>query len=1231
VREVERTFEMKCANCQTANPEAAKFCFNCGVALAQMAARCSNCGNDLPAGARFCMGCGQPAAITTPTDDARLTRLASAAPAPLAAKIRAAHLTGERKIVTCLFADVVGSTSLAERMDPDDWTAIMNRAFDVMSPAVYRYEGTIARLMGDAILAFFGAPVSHEDDPVRAVHAALEMLAVAQTYADEVRNTHGIEFAIRAGLNTGTVVVGNVGSDLKYEYTAMGDAVNLAARMQSAARTMTTLISEHTHRFVAPVFECADLGPLEVRGKAEPVRVYEVRGAKAVPGRVRGLEAAGLESPMVGRAAELAILRETSEGLKAGKGRIVVIIGEAGLGKSRLIAEWKTTPNPPPPSSEKPPPGEGIRWAEGRSLSYGQGLAYHLLVDLLRSLIGVEARASDTKTHSALARLCADVLGDAGVEATLYLAHMLSLSLDGEAQTKVQTLDPQAIQSHYLAALTAIIHELSTRQPLGLIFDDVHWADPSSVDLLLKLMPLAGEHAVLFCFVTRPDTDTPGWKLIAAAREAGLTEVALSPLSEADSRQLVSNLLEVEALPETIRALILEKAEGNPFFVEEVIRMLIDRGTIVSHGSGWAAGKDIGTVEIPDNVQGLLFARIDRLAEEAKRALRVASVIGRQFAARVLEQVVSAAQHLTTLEGLGLIRLAVVQPDLEYLFRHALVQEAAYNSLVKQDRRQLHLAVGEALEQLYPDRLTSREFAPLLAQHFYSGGDDARALKHLVHAGDAAARVYANPEAILHYTRALEIAKRSGEGGAASLVHIYASLGNALELNAQYAEAMALYSEMETAARARVDRRMEFNAVMARAKVLATPNPAFNPLEGRRALERALELSREIGDRADECRILWNLMVLDIFGGGDMRRAIDCGEQSISLARELGLREREAFATQDIYYAYVAVDRNDMAWVRLREAQALWRELNNVPMLADNTANIAIRHYERGELNATIANANEAYRLYQSIGNVYGIASSRFCISGAYIERGEFGEALTLIDDGIRHAEKSGHVAALIVLLVDQSRVYEAVNWPERGLESARRAASVAQSSFPLWAPMAQAMIARLLIRQNRLSEAAAALEAGRVALKPEALVLYGREMIGLVKGELALARGETSEALTIAESMLQLIARTHCFVFAPEAALLKARAFAGQGDHDSALDALAEALAVARQSEMRWVLWQMLATASECAARVGDAVAAQAFRVEAAEAIRCIADHLAPPDLRESFLNRPAVQAVLG
>ncbi|HET7375488.1 MAG TPA: adenylate/guanylate cyclase domain-containing protein, partial [Anaerolineae bacterium] len=264
---------MICPNCRNDNPANAKFCLNCGVPLKH---QCANCKTDLPAGARFCMNCGQPVNVVTTTDDARLTRLAAAAPAPLANKIRAAHLAGERKIVTSLFADVVGSTSLAEKMDADDWTTIMNSAFDRISPAIYKYEGTIARLMGDAILAFFGAPIAHEDDPVRAVRASLDLLQATREFAAEAKRTYGIDFAMRVGLNTGPVVVGDVGSDLKYEYTAMGDAINLAARMQSAARPMTVLISDHTYKFVAPIFDVADLGLIDVKGKAERVRVYEV-------------------------------------------------------------------------------------------------------------------------------------------------------------------------------------------------------------------------------------------------------------------------------------------------------------------------------------------------------------------------------------------------------------------------------------------------------------------------------------------------------------------------------------------------------------------------------------------------------------------------------------------------------------------------------------------------------------------------------------------------------------------------------------------------------------------------------------------------------------------------------------------------------------------------------------------------------------------------------------------
>jgi len=631
---------MICPNCRHENPPEAAFCMQCGTPLR---IACASCGATLPAQARFCLRCGQPVAVNTPSDEARLKRLAAAMPPPLAEKMRAAHLRGERKVVTAVFADVVGSTALAERMDAEDWTLIMNHAFDYISPTIYRYEGTIARLMGDAILAFFGAPVAHEDDPVRAVRASLDLLEAVRQYAEDARQDYGIVFQMRVGLNTGPVVVGEVGSDLKYEYTAMGDAVNLAARMQAAARPMTVLISDNTHRFVAPIFDCADLGQIDVKGKSEPVRVYEVIGAKAEPGRVRGV--AGLESPMVGRDAELSALLQTSAAARAGLGRVAVVIGEPGLGKSRLIAEWRLAVldegrRTKDESVVRQP--SSVEWAEGHCLSYGRGLAYHLLIDVLRSLIGVPAAASDAETREALHRLCDDVFGPVAQEVYPYLGNILSLRLEGDAAERVKQLDPQALQTQYLAALRQLLKALAARRPMTLVLDDVHWADPSSVELLVKLLPLASEARLLFCFVTRPEHDAPGWKLVAAAREtlgASLSEVTLNPLSDDDSQRLVSNLLDIGALPEHAQALILKKAEGNPFFVEEVIRMLIDRGAIVRTREGWSVKRAIDQVDIPDNLHSLLTARIDRLPDDVKRTLRVASVIGRQFSLRVLEEV----------------------------------------------------------------------------------------------------------------------------------------------------------------------------------------------------------------------------------------------------------------------------------------------------------------------------------------------------------------------------------------------------------------------------------------------------------------------------------------------------------------------------------------------------------------------------------------------------------------
>ena len=329
------------------------------------------------------MHCGHPVIVSTPTDENRLTRLAATTPNLLAKKVReSTHLQGERRVVTILFVDVVGSTQLSQQVDIEAWTSIMNGAFDRIAPIIYRYEGTIARLLGDSLLAFFGAPVAHEDDPIRAVRSALAVIFAGREYAKEVRSKYGVDFAIRVCINTGQVIMGTLQDDLKYEFTAMGGAVNLVSRIKFAAQSMTVLISENTYAFIAPLFECTDLGSISIKGIQDPVHVYQVHGPRAKPGQLRGL--AGLQSPMVGRDAELAILTQLCNTVQAGVGRVSLISGDPGLGKTRLVTEWKEIACAEQTQSGVGSASSSLLWLEGRCQSFGQGFAYHLLIDVLR-------------------------------------------------------------------------------------------------------------------------------------------------------------------------------------------------------------------------------------------------------------------------------------------------------------------------------------------------------------------------------------------------------------------------------------------------------------------------------------------------------------------------------------------------------------------------------------------------------------------------------------------------------------------------------------------------------------------------------------------------------------------------------------------------------------------------------------------------------------------------------
>jgi class 3 adenylate cyclase/tetratricopeptide (TPR) repeat protein len=875
----------------------------------------------------------------------RQRRLATAAPTPLAQKMRAAG-PGERRPVTVVFADVVNSTLLTASMDPEEWTEIINDAFRRMSEVIYRYEGTIARLMGDGILAFFGAPVAHDDDPERAVRCALDMIAAVEGQGTELRRTRDIEFGIRAGVNTGPVVVGTVGSDLMYEYTAMGDAVNIASRMESAARPGTVLVTETTFRFIAPLFDAVELEPLSVKGKSEPVVALEIVGPKHAPGRTRGL--VGLGSAMVGRDKELATLDGLVAVVRAGRGRAACVIGEPGLGKTRLIGELRPRAT-----------GAGVVWAEGRCVSYGRSLPYHLVARLVRSLIGVGPTADDAETRGALEARIGELLGADAPNAILYLGHLLGLELTREDLDRVTSIDPLFLQGRYAQTMRQVIRASTERAPLALVCDDVHWADSASIELLADLMALANELPILVLVACRPEQDAAGWRLVTMARELfadALAEIRLQPLSAEESRALIGNLLDVASLPAHARDFILERAEGNPFFVEEIIRMLIDRGAVAPSAAGWAATSAIDAVEIPDNIQGLLLARIDRLADEPKRVLRVASVMGRRFSLPLLERIMAGerptniAPQIGALEAAGLVRIAAVEPVIEYLFQHILVQEAAYGSLLKQERRRLHAAVADALEAMHPEHPPS--LAPILARHLDEAGEAARAVPYLLEAGRDAAVRFAIHEARAAYDRALvhlEALEVTPERRRQRLEAVIGAVKVGWNFQPWSDEITALERVLPLAEEVgdlRLLAEVHFWIAYLRRALgeTETSSPAL-----KRSLERSAEIGRELGDESIGA-MPQAFAALGMLFAGQIRPAIGILEQLLPVYRTRGDPIGAALIAGMRSVGYARVGDFAAAERAATESDAIARTADLMAIL-DAQASHAYIDLERGELD----------------------------------------------------------------------------------------------------------------------------------------------------------------------------------------------------------------------------------------------------------------------------------------
>jgi ABC-type transport system substrate-binding protein/class 3 adenylate cyclase len=646
---------------------------------------------------------------------------------------------GERRIVSVLVADVAGSTGVAEQLGPERSKFLFDDVVSLMREEVERLGGTLAQLTGDGVLALFGAPTAHEDDAERAVRAALAIHDALARYAAEIGPAYGIELAARVAVNTGPVVVPSGDAPPDELYNALGDTVNVAARLQAAAGESGVAVGAETARQLEASFELEPLGELELKGKAAPVAAFRVARERAEP-------VATPLTPLVGREAELAELEDALAQLADGRGAIIALTGEPGIGKSRLKTEAREQFR------------DHVRFLEGHAVSYAEDIPYWALRELWRDWLGLGVSDPEARVRLELRAGLAAALGEDAEEAYPFFASVLGLPLEGEMERRLAELSRDSVQQQTFEAMRALVSALAGEQPLCLVFEDLHWADETTLAALEDLLAATDDEPVALLFSYRTEHDHGAWDLAERARRRyrhRFRELAIEPLEAEAAIGLAVGAAGAE-LPETVATLLAERSGGNPFFLEEAFRDLLERGVLRRENGRYELANGADDVAVPALVQEALQARLDRLDPATREVIGVASVVGRSFGAPLLERIVPADRLRPALSELQRLDLVVEErrrPAAEYRFRHGLVQEVAYDRLVTSRRRELHRIVGEALEQLHPD--SPQEVYGLLARHFTQAGDAARATDYLLKAGDAARAVYADEEAIALYTQAL--------------------------------------------------------------------------------------------------------------------------------------------------------------------------------------------------------------------------------------------------------------------------------------------------------------------------------------------------------------------------------------------------------------------------------------------------------------------------------------------
>ena len=1098
-----------CSACGHENREGARFCGVCGSSLAQELT-CAACGAANPPENRFCEECGTALGTPAPAPEA------STLPDHLAEKIRAGGpaLEGERKHVTVLFADVMGSMDLSEQVDAEQWRAIMERFFAILSEGVHRFEGTVDKFTGDGIMALFGAPIAHEDHALRAGYAALHLHRTLADYAAELRRDRGLSFSTRIGLNSGEVIVGEIGDDLKLEYTAIGHTVGLAQRMEALAEPGSTYLTQATAQLMTGYLVTEDLGEFAVKGASEPVHVHRLTGTGSARSRL-DLSAQRGFSRFVGRAEELATLEGALKRALEGNPLVIGVVGEAGVGKSRLCHELAERVR-----------AQGIPVYHAAASSHGRTLPFSAALDLVRTYFGVDERTDEQSVREKVAgRL---VLLDPEFQADLpLLFEFLGVADPGQPAPH---MDPEARQRRLMALIGRLVHAQSHREPGVTVIEDLHWLDPGSELMLEALIDALPGTRTLVVANFRPEYQSD-WM-----RRPHYQQLPVVPLGAEAAQALLRELLgehpSLDGLAEEIR----RRTGGNPFFIEEVVLGLAEEGTLSGERGAFALAHSVDHVTVPPTVQTVLAARIDRLGARDKSLLQAAAVLGREFGEPVLQRIAELSEHdlaagLRALTASDFLYQQALYPEPEYAFRHPLTHEVAYGSQLTERRARLHGAVAHAIEQLYADALDER--AALLAEHWDAAGETRLAARWSARAAMWAG-VTAPAEALRWWRvvrdRTADLPEDPETLGLGVVARAWIlQLGWRVgipesEMDESYDTGVALAERADDLGSQALI-RIAYGATMGlRGRVKDSL-----PIQ-----REAAALARQTGSRALVMGVAAYLIYFE-FLGGDLAAAEHVAVELIELADDDAMLGSGIAVRCPLGWVHMMRTQPLLALGRLREADESWRTGLALSTEHDDFesqgwcwlsgVNAA---WGLGTLDMTLDYGARALHLAEQTGSPFSRYWAMCAFGRAHSYTGDPVVGAEYIERALALARETGTglegEAFNTGILAD---AYLTAGDLERALLTARRAVAVAyEQELPRPAHFAEEILARVLVAGRRFDEAAQVLDKltaggrGRGGALFEALAAQVRCSLLVGRGDLDAAPAAFAEARRMLEAM---------------------------------------------------------------------------------------------------------------